>query len=110
MVVCVPVWVLAQGHLLGKYPDGPVEFKAGAERKGFEIPQEFLDDISSWDDMGAAVEIRKLCGKVQEIVTRLGISTKPSAVITDGNLSVSWRKYWEQGRRVTKSVSGFLAT
>ena len=89
---------------LGNILMEPVEFKAGAERKGFEISQEFLDDISSWDDTGAAAEIRQLCEKVQEIVTRLGISTKPSTVITDGNLSVSWRKYWEQGHRIEGRV------
>lgn len=103
------------GHLhrdlsLGKILIKPAEFqKGGTERKGFEIPEEFLDGISSWSEKDAK-EIQDLCRNVQEIVARLGISTEPSAVIMDSDLSVSWREYLKQGRRADESVSVFLGT
>ena len=49
----------------------------------------------------------KLCDEVKEIVARLGIPIKPSAVITDSEFAVSWMEYLEKGRRAAKSVSGF---
>ena len=72
-----------------------------AAKKEFKIPEEFLADLP--DD--AAEEIKELCSKVEKAVTELGIPTEHYAVITDGDLSVPWRKYWEGASRAAKSVS-----
>jgi hypothetical protein len=82
---------------------------APVENKVFEIPQKFLDHISSLDEEAEA-EIKKLCGKIKELVDRLGISNKFSAVVTDGDLSIGWEDYWKVDRRAAKSVSDFLVT
>ena len=129
------------GHLhrdpsLGNILMNPVE----PRKKGFEIPKEFRDYLSSLKNKEneeavkdeeavkneevvkneeavknevaknkKAVEaIEEQCAKIQELVVKLDISNKHSAVITDGDLAVSWRKYWDADRRTAKSVSDLL--
>ena len=77
-----------------------------AAKKEFEIPEEFFAGLS--DEV--AKEVRELCSKVEKAVAELGISTEHSAVITDGDLSVSWRDYWEDASKAAKSVSCFHVT
>jgi hypothetical protein len=48
--------------------------------------------------------------EVQELVVKLGVPTKATAVITDGDLSIPWKTYWDVDRRAAKSVSEFLVT
>ena len=77
-----------------------------AAKKEFEIPKEFLDGLSG----PAAEGIKKQCKEVETLVAKLGISNEHSAVITDGDLSISWRNYWKDESRAAKSVSRFLVT
>lgn len=77
------------------------------ENEGFKIPQDFLDGASL---LRNGEEIKEKCERVQKLVVKLGISNECSAVITDGDLSVSWKNYWEAGHQVTKSVSDFLVS
>jgi sulfur carrier protein ThiS len=87
---------------------GNVLLGPGENKEGFKIPDVFLDHVSSLPDSTAAEEIKEQCGKVEELVAKLGVSTKSFAVITDGDLSISWEKYWDVDRRGFKLVSKFL--
>jgi len=71
--------------------------------EGFKIPEKFLKHVSSLKNREAAAEIEKQCEKLEEFVAKLGISNNYSAVITDGDLSIPWRKYWDVDRRAAKS-------
>ena len=75
-----------------------------AERKEFEIPKKFQDHVNSLDQ-DAADTIRKLCGRVEALVVKLGISDQCTGFVTDGDLAVSWEHYWAGERRAAKSVS-----
>lgn len=77
------------------------------EGKRFEIPKEFRDHLSSLQDRGKAEELEKLCDRVEELAASLGISNKPSAVVTSGDLAVSWRDYLDTDRRAAKTVNKF---
>jgi len=80
--------------------DEPVKMKE------FEIPKEFQDHINSLRlDRGVADTIRGLCRRVEELVVKLGISDQCTGFVTDGDLAISWEKYWTEERRAAKSVS-----
>jgi len=82
---------------------------ARVTNKEFEIPKEFREHISTFGKDTAEV-IEEQCEKVEKVVARLGISHTFSAVITDGDLAVSWKDYWREDRRAAKSVSDFPVT
>lgn len=88
------------------------ETKESVERKGFEIPEGFLHSLSllPHKDKKAVEEIKRRCKEVEGYVDRLGLSNKHSAVITDGNLAVSWMDDWSNNHQATKPVSYFLVT
>jgi len=73
------------------------------ERKKFEIPNEFRNQLSSLQDQKVADGIRELCKQVEELVEKLGISDQYFSFVTDGDLSISWVNYWAVDRRATKS-------
>lgn len=88
---------------------GNVLLAPGENKEGFKIPDVFVKHVSSLPN-SMAQEIRQLLVKVQELVAKREVSTKATAVITDGDLSISWKTYWDVGRRAAKSVSEFLVT
>ena len=75
-------------------------------KKRFEIPKEFFDGLPE----EAAEGIKEQCKEVETLVAELGISNEHSAVITGGDLSISWRTYSEDASRAAESVSCFLVT
>ncbi|KAF9788657.1 hypothetical protein BJ322DRAFT_1050312 [Thelephora terrestris] len=77
---------------------GNILLASGENKEGFKIPDVFLKHVSSLPN-SAAEEIKERCGKVQELVGKLGVSTKSLAVITDGDLSISWEKHWDMDPR-----------
>ena len=81
--------------------DEPVKMKK------FEIPQEFRNHV---DSLANKVEIEQLCERVGELVGKLGISDLCSAFVTDGDLAISWKDYWDRERREAKSASCFHVT
>jgi len=80
------------------------------KRKKFEIPEKFLNHLSSLQNQEAADEIRGLCKQVEELVEKLGISEEYFSFVTDGDLAIPWEKYWAVDRRATKSVGYLLVT
>jgi hypothetical protein len=88
---------------------GNVLLAPGENKEGFKIPDVFLKHVSSLPN-STAEEIKEQCGKVQELVGKSGVSTKSLAVITDGDLSISWEKYWNVDPRAFRLVSKFLIT
>jgi len=80
------------------------------KRKKFEIPKAFEDHLTLLQDQMTVEVIRGLCRKVKELVDMLGISDECIAFVTDGDLAISWRDYWTEERRATKSVSESLVT
>jgi len=80
------------------------------KRKKFEIPKEFQDHLESLQDREAVDRIKELCGRVEELVARLGISGQCTGFVTDGDLAIPWRNYWTDERREAKSVSYIRVT
>ena len=125
------------GHLhrdpsLGNFLTALANKEMGETKHGFEIPQEFLDHLSSLADdavkerekAGEEVKDAEVRKEVEEVVkdikgccaevVKLASERRPEnefyASITDGDLAVSWKTYWGTERRMAKSVSKFLAS
>ncbi|KAF9778744.1 hypothetical protein BJ322DRAFT_1092398 [Thelephora terrestris] len=101
---CILGWlsVYLCGYLHRDPSLGNVLLAPGENKEGFKIPDVFLEHVSSLPN-GPAEEIRQLLVKVQELVVSLGVSTQATAVITDGDLSIPWKTYWDVDRRSAKS-------
>jgi len=72
--------------------------------KEFGIPEKFRDHVKSLDPE-AVDAIEKLCRRVEKLVKELGISDECTGFVTDGDLAISWERYWAEDRRTVKSVS-----
>jgi len=81
------------------------------KRRVFEVPEEFLKHLSSLKgedkdkDKKMAGETEALCERVEQLVTKLGISDECTGFITDGDLAIPWREKISREHRGTKSVS-----
>ncbi|KAF9788668.1 hypothetical protein BJ322DRAFT_1183683 [Thelephora terrestris] len=82
---CILGWlsVYLCGYLHRDPSLGNVLLAPGENKEGFKIPD--------------------LLVEVQELVVKLGVPTKATAVITDGDLSIPWKTYWDVDRRAAKS-------
>jgi len=67
--------------------------------KEFKIPEKFRDHVKVADT------IEKLCRRVEKLVKELGISGECTGFVTDGDLAISWERYWDKNHRAVKSVS-----
>ena len=78
--------------------------------KKFEIPKEFRDHLESLQNKEAVGRINELCSRVEQLVAQLGISDQCTGFVTDGDLAIPWRDYWNNECRAAKLVSYFYAT
>jgi len=75
--------------------------------KAFEVPEQFLNHLSSIKDKRLADEIQTLCGRVKQLVVELGISDECTGFITDGDLAIPWKNCFSREHRGTMSVRCF---
>jgi len=73
--------------------------------KAFEVPEQFLNHLSSIKDKRLADEIRALCERVKQLVVELGISDECTGFITDGDLAIPWKDCFSKENRGSKWVS-----
>lgn len=75
------------------------------KRKVFEVPEKFLEHLSSLKDKKMADKVRALCERVEELVAELGISDECTGFIIDGDLAIPWRESFSGENHVVKWVS-----
>ncbi|KAF9781406.1 hypothetical protein BJ322DRAFT_1213405 [Thelephora terrestris] len=87
---CLLGWlsVYMRGYLHMDPSMGNIMLAPVGHKEGFKIPDVFLDCVSSLTD---------------KLVAKLGVSTKASAVITDGDLAIPWEKFLDLDCRAVKS-------
>lgn len=75
------------------------------KRKAFEVPAEFWDNLRLMEDQELTGQIRVLCGQVEALVKKLGISNECTGFITNGDLAIPWNECFSEEPQGTKSVS-----
>lgn len=75
------------------------------KRKAFEVPESFLDHLSTLKDKEMAGETRALCKRVKQLVVELGISDECTGFIIDGDLAVPWKESFSGENHGVKWVS-----
>ena len=75
------------------------------KRKAFEVPEGFMEHLSSIKDKALVGEIQVLCERVKDLVANLGISDDCLGFIIDGDLAMSWRDCFSEEHQRTLCVS-----